>query len=92
VELAASTPVKALKSGAALMMPTPANDAAWVTRYQATTERLRTREAAAKAGVSAQEVADPGDARGSQSQLRQSRVMLGLRCPVLVGQSLGQPR
>jgi hypothetical protein len=44
------------------MMQTPADDAAWVARYQAATERLRTREAATKAGVSAQEVTDPGDA------------------------------
>jgi hypothetical protein len=57
----ASTPIKALKSGAALMMRTPADDAAWVTRYQAAIERLRMREAAAKVGVSAQEIADPGD-------------------------------
>jgi hypothetical protein len=48
VELVAPTPVKVLKSGAALMMRTPGDDAAWVTRYQAATERLRTREAAAK--------------------------------------------
>jgi hypothetical protein len=61
VELAAPTPVKALKSGAALMMWTPAA-AAWVARYQAMTERLRTREATAKAGASTQEVAGPGDA------------------------------
>jgi hypothetical protein len=44
------------------MMWMPADDAAWVTRYQAATERLRTREAAAKAGASVQEVAGPGDA------------------------------
>jgi hypothetical protein len=61
-ELAAPTPVKALKLGAALMMRTSADDAAWVTRYQAVTERLRTREAAAKVGASTQEVAGPGDA------------------------------
>jgi hypothetical protein len=53
VELVAPTPVKALKLGAALMMWMPTDDGAWVTRYQAATERLRTREAAAKAGVSA---------------------------------------
>jgi hypothetical protein len=56
------TLVKALRSGAALMMRTPADDTAWVTRYKAATERLRTREAAAKVGASAQEVAGPGDA------------------------------
>jgi hypothetical protein len=43
------------------MMRTPADDTAWVTRYQAATERLRMREAAAKVGVSTQEVAGPGD-------------------------------
>jgi hypothetical protein len=52
-ELATPTPVKALRSGVALMMRTPADDDAWVVRYQAVTERLRTREAAAKAGASA---------------------------------------
>jgi hypothetical protein len=62
VELAALTPVKALKSGAAMMMRTPTDEAAWVMRYQATTEWLRTREATAKAGASAQEVAGLGDA------------------------------
>jgi hypothetical protein len=58
----ALTPVKALKSGAALMMRTPTDDVTWVARYQAAMERLRTREATAKAGVSTQEVAGPGDA------------------------------
>jgi hypothetical protein len=56
-----STPVKVLRSGAALMMRTPADDAAWVVRCQAVMERLRMREAAAKVGASAQEVAGPGD-------------------------------
>jgi hypothetical protein len=62
VELAAPTPIKALKSGATLMMWTPADDAAWVARYQAATKWLRTKEAAAKAGASAQEVTGLGDA------------------------------
>jgi hypothetical protein len=44
------------------MMRTPTDDAAWVTRCQAAMERLRLREAAAKAGASAQEVTGPGDA------------------------------
>jgi hypothetical protein len=44
------------------MMRTPTDDAAWVMRYQAATERLRTREATAKVGASAQEVAGIGDA------------------------------
>jgi hypothetical protein len=39
-----------------------ADDAAWVARYQAATERLRTKEATAKAGASAQEVTGFGDA------------------------------
>jgi hypothetical protein len=62
VELAALTPIKALKSGAALMMRMPADDAAWVARYQTATERLKMKEAAAKAGASTQEVARLGDA------------------------------
>jgi hypothetical protein len=44
------------------MMRMPADDATWVARCQAATERLRMREAAAKAGASTQEVAGPGDA------------------------------
>jgi hypothetical protein len=35
------------------MMRTVADDAAWVAKCQAATERLRLREAAAKAGASA---------------------------------------
>jgi hypothetical protein len=62
VELAALTPVKALKSGTTQMMWMPANDAAWVVRYQAATKRLRTKEAAAKARASTQEVTGLGDA------------------------------
>jgi hypothetical protein len=56
------TPIKALKSGATLMMRTPTDDAAWVAKYQATTERLKTKEATAKVGASTQEVARVGDA------------------------------
>jgi hypothetical protein len=48
--------MKALRSGAAVMMQTEADDAAWVVKCQATTERLGLREAAAQAGASAQEV------------------------------------
>jgi hypothetical protein len=62
VELTALTPVKALKCGAALMMRTPADNVAWVARYQATMERLKIKEATGKAGASAQEVARVGDA------------------------------
>jgi hypothetical protein len=47
------TPIKAIKSGAALMMRTATVDATWVAKYQATMERLKTKEAAAKAGASA---------------------------------------
>jgi hypothetical protein len=56
------TPVKALKSGATLIMRTPADDVAWVTKYQATMELLKMKEAATKAGASAQEVAGVGNA------------------------------
>jgi hypothetical protein len=49
------------------MMRTPIDDAAWVARCQAATERLRMREAAAKAGASAQEVTGSGvAAQGSE--------------------------
>jgi hypothetical protein len=37
-ELAAMTPAKALKAGATLMMWTPADDAAWIARYQTAME------------------------------------------------------
>jgi hypothetical protein len=56
------TPIKALKSSAALMMRMPVDDATWVAKYQAAMERLKTKEASAKAGASAQEVARVGDA------------------------------
>jgi hypothetical protein len=39
--------VKALKSGAAVMMWTAADDTAWVTKCQAAMEQLKLREAAA---------------------------------------------
>jgi hypothetical protein len=52
-ELANPTLIKALRSGAALMMRTAADAAACVAKCQATTEWLRLREAAAKAGASA---------------------------------------
>jgi hypothetical protein len=52
-ELVGPTPIKALKSDAALMMRMAADDVAWVAKCQAAMERLRLREAAAKAGASA---------------------------------------
>jgi hypothetical protein len=45
--------VKALRSAAAVMMRTAADAAVWVTKCQATTERLKLREAAAQVGASA---------------------------------------
>jgi hypothetical protein len=92
VELASPTPVKVLKSGVALMMWTPINDAAWVMRCQAAMERFRLREVAAKAGASAQEVAGLGDAtRG----LEPAEVVPGdarLEVPGAGGWSLGRLR
>jgi hypothetical protein len=41
------TPVKALRSGAAVMMRMAATAAAWVAKYQAMVEQLRLWEAAA---------------------------------------------
>jgi hypothetical protein len=46
-ELAGLTPVKALRSGTAIIMRTAADTAAWVTRLQDATEWLKQREAAA---------------------------------------------
>jgi hypothetical protein len=40
------TPAKALKASAALMMRTPADAAAWVTKYLAVPEWLKVKEAA----------------------------------------------
>jgi parvulin-like peptidyl-prolyl isomerase len=79
------TPAKALKVGAALMMRMLANDAAWVTRRQAATERLKAKEAAIKAGASAQEGAGVGDAARRQSGSRQPRALPGSTCLEVVG-------
>jgi hypothetical protein len=92
VELAAPTPVKALKSGAALMMRTPADDTASVVRYQAATEWLRTREAAAKAGASAQEVASPGDTTRELEPVEAVPGGARLEVPGAGGSDLGRPR
>jgi hypothetical protein len=51
-ELTALTLIKALRSGAALMMRTPGDNTAWFMRCQAATERLMLREVAAKVGAS----------------------------------------
>jgi hypothetical protein len=51
----AMTPAKALKASAALMMQTPANDATWIARYQAATERLKAKESTIQAGARAKE-------------------------------------
>jgi hypothetical protein len=66
------TPVKALKTRAALMKRTPADDAAWVTKCQAATERLKAKEAAAKAGASAQEGAGVGEATQGSEQVEEA--------------------
>jgi hypothetical protein len=44
-------PAKALKASAALIMLTPADDAAWVAKYQVVMERLKAKEAIIKAGA-----------------------------------------
>jgi hypothetical protein len=63
------TPVKALKAGADLMMRAPADDAAWVAKCHAATERLKVKEAAAKAGASAQEGAGVSEAARGPKQV-----------------------
>jgi hypothetical protein len=63
------THVKALKAGTALMMRTPADTTAWVAKCQATTERLKVKEGAAKAGASGQEGAEVGDAARGPEQV-----------------------
>jgi hypothetical protein len=52
VELAAMTLIKALKAGAGLMIRTPADDPAWVTKCHTATEWLKVKEVAAKVGAS----------------------------------------
>jgi hypothetical protein len=37
------------------MMPTPADDAAWIARYQAVTERLKAKESTVRADTSVEE-------------------------------------
>jgi hypothetical protein len=54
------TPIKALKAGAGLMMRTLADDATWVAKCHAATERLKAKEATAMVGASAQEGARIG--------------------------------
>jgi hypothetical protein len=61
------TPVKALKASTGLMMRTPVDDAARVTKCHTATKRLKAKEAAAKVGASAQEGARVGEsARGPE--------------------------
>jgi hypothetical protein len=79
------TPIKALKSGAALMMQTPTDDAAWVAKYQAATEQLKTKEATAKAGLSAQEVARFGDAAREPEPVEAAPGYTRLDVPVVGG-------
>jgi hypothetical protein len=58
--------MKALRSGAAVIMRTVADDAAWVAKLQATIEWLKQRETAVQAGAGGQEVTGPDPAaRGS---------------------------
>jgi hypothetical protein len=85
VELAAMTPVKALKSGAALIMRTPADDVAWVAKYQAATERLKTKEAAAEMGARAQEVTGVGDAAREPEPVEAALGGAGLDVPGVGG-------
>jgi hypothetical protein len=69
------------------MMWMPADNAAWVAKYQANTERLKMKEVVAKAGASAQEVARVGDAVREPEPVEQPRAVLGSTCLLLVGQS-----
>jgi hypothetical protein len=51
-ELVGQTLVKALRSSAAIMIRTTADDAAWVAKYQAVVKWLRLQEVAAQIGAS----------------------------------------
>jgi hypothetical protein len=79
------TPVKALKSGAALMMRTPADDAAWVAKYQAATKRLKTKEV----GASAQEVTRVGDATREPEPVEAASGCARLNVPSIGGPEPG---
>jgi hypothetical protein len=48
-------PANVLKASAALRMRTPADDAAWITRYRAVTERLKLMGSSIQAGASVEE-------------------------------------
>jgi hypothetical protein len=69
MELAAMTPVKALKASAGLMMQTLIDAAAWVAKCHAAMERLKAKEVAAKAGASAQEGAGVGKSTRGPEQV-----------------------
>jgi hypothetical protein len=71
------------------MMRTPVDDVAWVTRYQAAMERLKTKEAAAKAGASAQEVAELGDATREPEPVEAARGGARLDVPDVGGPESG---
>jgi hypothetical protein len=55
-------PAKALKDSAVLRMQTPADDAAWIERYQVVTERLKSKESTVQASGSAEKGVGAGDA------------------------------
>jgi hypothetical protein len=55
-------PAKVLKASATLRMRTPADDAAWITRYQAATEQLKSMGSSVQAGGSVEEAVGAGEA------------------------------
>jgi hypothetical protein len=71
------------------MMRTPADDVAWVAKYQATTTWLRMKENAAKMGASAQEVVRVGDAAREPEPVEAALGGAGLDAPGVGGPEPG---
>jgi hypothetical protein len=59
------------------MMRTPADNAAWVARCQATTEQLKAKEAAVKAGTSTLEGDEAGDTTQEPGRVEAARALPG---------------
>jgi hypothetical protein len=69
------TPTKALKASAALRMRTPADDVAWIARYRAATEQLKSKESSVQADERAGEDVGAGEAATSTRDAGQADVV-----------------
>jgi hypothetical protein len=82
-ESMALTPAKVLKASTALKMRTPADDAAWLARYRATTERLKSTGSSVQAGGSV------GEAVGAWEAARWPKLVEATLGASGLGQSRG---